>query len=151
MAEDGLVARPRRRRRGLTRHGARAAAPDLVGRNFAAQAPDQLWCGDLTEIDTDEGKLYLASVLDLYSRRRLGFAMSAQHDAELAAASLQMAAAGGGGTVTGVIFHSDRGSEYTAAAYAGACDRLGVTQSMGRVGSSLLCNRPISTILNSNI
>ena len=106
-------------------------------RKFTAVAPNVLWCGDLTEIDTDDGKLYLATVLDLFSRRLLGYAMSEHHDAPLAVASLRMAAATRGGSVDGVIFHSDRGSEYTAEAYAKACRRLGVTQSMGRVGSAL--------------
>lgn len=138
MAQLGLAGRrPRRRPKHLTRQGKRPAAPDLVRRKFTAPAPDVLWCGDLTEIDTDEGKLYLATVLDLYSRRLLGYAMSEHHDAELARASLQMAAAARGGTVDGVIFHSDRGSEYTGRIYTKACRRLGVVQSMGRVGCAL--------------
>ncbi|TMR07820.1 DDE-type integrase/transposase/recombinase, partial [Nonomuraea zeae] len=72
---------------------------------------DVLWCGDVTQIDTDEGKLYLATVEDLFSRRLLGYAMSEHHDAALTCASLQMAVATRGGDVDGVIFHSDRGSE----------------------------------------
>ncbi len=75
----------------------------------------------------------MATVLDLFSRRLLGYAMSAAHDAELTAASLQMAAATRGGHVNGVIFHSDRGSDYTATDYADICARLGVVQSSGRV------------------
>lgn len=137
MAEAGLVARVKRRRRSLTKPGKRPAVPDQVNRQFSAPAPNVLWCGDLTEIITDEGKLYLATVLDLFSRRLLGYAMSAHHDADLAIASLQMASATRGGNVDGVIFHSDRGSEYTAETYAAACLRLGVSQSMGRVGSAL--------------
>ncbi|WP_411153477.1 DDE-type integrase/transposase/recombinase [Streptomyces sp. A30] len=65
----------------------------------------------MTEIVTSEGKLYLATVIDLFSRRLLGYAMGARHDAELVVASLNMAAATRGGDVKGVIFHSDRGSE----------------------------------------
>jgi putative transposase len=149
MAAQGLVARPKRGRRGLTRQGTRPAAPDLVDRKFVAEAPDRLWCGDLTVIDTDEGKLYLASVLDLFSRRLLGYATSAHHDAQLAVASLQMATATRGGTVAGVIFHSDRGSEYTAAAYQHACQALGVAQSMGRVGSAL--DNAAAEALNSTL
>lgn len=137
MAEHGLIARVVRRRRSLTRQGKRAAAPDLVNRVFAAAAPDRVWVGDVTMIRTGQGPLYLATVLDLFSRRLLGYAMSAQHDAQLTVASLQMAAAARGGTVDGAIFHSDRGSEYTAAECAAACDRLGVVQSMGRVASAL--------------
>jgi transposase InsO family protein len=137
MAVLGLAGRKPKRRRDLTRQGKRPAAPDRVGRKFGASAPDVLWCGDMTEIVTDEGKLYLATVLDLFSRRLLGYAMSAHHDAELVVASLNMAAATRGGTVDGVIFHSDRGSEYTSEAYETACGKLGVLQSMGRVGSAL--------------
>ncbi|WP_204053513.1 IS3 family transposase [Microbispora rosea] len=137
MAELGLAGRPPKRRRSLTRQGKRPAAPDLVRRKFTAIAPDLLWCGDVTEIDTGEGKLYLATVEDLFSRRLLGYAMSEHHDAALTVASLQMAVATRGGDVDGVIFHSDRGSEYTAARYQAECARHGVVQSMGRVGCAL--------------
>jgi len=107
MAELGLAGRKPKRRRSLTKPGKRPAAPDRVRRQFTAVAPDVLWCGDLTEIETGEGKLYLATVLDLFSRRMLGYAMSEHHDAAVAVAALQMAAANRGGTVEGVIFHSD--------------------------------------------
>jgi transposase InsO family protein len=89
----------------------------------------------MAEVPTDEGKLYLAHVEDLASRRIPGFALSEHHDADVAVAALQMGAAVRGGDVTGVIFHSDHGSEYTADLFEKACRRLGVTQSMGRVGS----------------
>jgi putative transposase len=72
MAEYGWAGRERPRRRNLTRQGTRRAAPDLLGRQFTAQAPDQAWCGDVTFIRTAEGPMYLASVIDLYSRRCLG-------------------------------------------------------------------------------
>lgn len=137
MAELGLTGRPPKRRRSLTRQGRRPAAPDLVRRNFTAVAPDVLWCGDVTQIDTDEGPIYLATVEDLFSRRMLGHAMSAHHDAALVVASLQMALTTRGGHVDGVIFHTDRGSEYTGAKTADACRRHGITQSMGRVGCAL--------------
>lgn len=137
MRRQGLVARVVRRRRSLTRQGTRPAAADLVQRRFTAAAPDTVWVGDVTMIRTGEGPLYLATVLDLFSRRLLGYATSTHHDAELTTASLQMAATVRGGQVDGVIFHSDRGSEYTAADYAAVCDRLGVVQSMGRVASAL--------------
>ncbi|MGN9913929.1 IS3 family transposase [Phytohabitans sp. LJ34] len=137
MAALGLAGRAPKRRRNLTKQGKRSAAPDRVHRKFGAPAPDVLWCGDMTEIVTDEGKLYLATVIDLFSRRLLGYAMGAHHDADLVVASLNMAAATRGGGVEGVIFHSDRGSEYTSEAYETACGRLGVLQSMGRVGSAL--------------
>jgi len=136
MARQGLMARPKRRFRSLTRPDKAAKPlPDLVRRDFSASRPDEKWCGDLTEIETDEGKLYLASVLDLAARRIPGFALGEHHDAELAAGALKMAAAVRGGNVAGVVFHSDKGSEYTASLFEEVCDRLGVTQSMGRVGS----------------
>lgn len=138
MARQGLVARPRRGWRCLTRPDKAAPLiPDLLRRQFSAPAVNQKWCGDLTEIPTAEGKLYLATVEDLASRRLVGFALGERHDAELATGALKMAAAIRGGDVHGVIFHSDRGSEYTAGYFNLACKTLGVTQSMGRVGSAL--------------
>ncbi len=139
MARQGLAGRwPKRKRRSLTRPDKAAAPiPDLLGRDFNAAAINQRWCGDLTEIPTDEGKLYLATVEDLASRRLPGFAMGEHHDAPLAKAALCMAAAVRGGKVTGVIFHTDKGGEYTGDVFADACEALGVVQSMGRVGSAL--------------
>ena len=138
MRELGLAARPGRRRRSLTRPGkGRWRAPDLVRRDFTAGAVNQKWFGDGTEIQTAEGKLYLASVLDVGSRRILGFALSEHHDAELAYGALAMAAAVRGGQAEGVILHTDQGSEYTAGALRRACARLGIVQSMGRPGSAL--------------
>ncbi len=139
MARQGLVGRsPKRKRRSLTRPDKAAAPiPDLVGRDFTAERINQKWCGDLTEIPTDEGKLYLAIVEDLASRRLPGFAIGEHHDAALAKAALLTAAAVRGGEVTGVIFHSDKGGEYTGDVFAKACRALGVVQSMGRVASAL--------------
>jgi putative transposase len=140
MARQGLVARPtrQRRRRSLTRpDGAATPFPDLVNRQFHAERLNEKGCGDVTEIPTEEGKLYLATVEDLCSRRLPGFAIGEHHDAELAAAAIKMAVAVRGGDVSGVIFHSDHGSEYTAGTYQRLCRRFGITQSMGRVGSAL--------------
>jgi transposase InsO family protein len=138
MAEQGLRARAKRRRRGTTRPGkGRWRAPDLVKRDFTARRVNQRWFGDGTEIDTAEGKLQLASVLDVCSRRIVGFALSEHHDAELAYGSLAMAVAVRGGQVGGVVLHTDQGSEYTAGMFRAACARLGVRQSMGRPGSAL--------------
>jgi transposase InsO family protein len=139
MARQGLQGRtPKRKRRSLTRPD-KAAAPiaDLIGRDFNAEAINHKWCGDLTEIPTDEGKLYLATVEDLASRRLPGFAMGEHHDAALARAALCMAAAVRGGNIPGVIFHTDKGGEYTGDTFAETCEALGVVQSMGRVGSAL--------------
>jgi transposase InsO family protein len=139
MARQGLQGRcPKRKRRSLTRPDKAAApVPDLVERDFRADAVDERWCGDLTEIPTEEGKLYLATVLDLASRRLTGFALSEHHDGALARAALCMAAAVRGGHVEGVVFHSDHGGEYSGDTFVGTCKALGVVQSMGRVGSAL--------------
>jgi transposase InsO family protein len=137
MAEYGWAGRERPRRRSLTRQGKRRAAPDRLGRNFTADHVDQAWCGDVTFIRTAEGPMYLATVIDLYSRRCLGYAMSAHHDQELTIASLRMAAATRGGRRPRTIFHTDRGGEYVGSDHAKACRRLGLVQSMGRVASAL--------------
>ena len=140
MAEQGLRARPPRHRRGLTRPGrGRWKAPDLIGRDFAAGRLNEKWYGDGTEIPTDEGTLCLDSVLDMGSRRIVGFAMSEHHDTDCAYGALAMAVAvrGGAETVTGVILHTDQGSEFTAGRFRAACERIGIRQSMGRPGSAL--------------
>ncbi len=132
------MARPKRRFRCLTRPDKRAVPfADLVGRDFSAPAPNVKWCGDMTEIPTGEGKLYLADVEDLFSRRIVGFAIGERPDAELARAALQTAVVLRGGAVAGVIFHTDRGSTYTAELFTRACDHHEVRQSMGRTGSCL--------------
>ncbi len=137
MRRQGLVGRqPKRRKGGLTRQDhTKAPFSDLVLRDFTAPAPNVRWVGDLTEIPTEEAKLYLATVIDLYSRRLLGYATGLHPDAELAAAAINMAVAARGGDVAGVIFHTDRGSTYTADRFSELCRRLGIVQSMGRVGS----------------
>jgi transposase InsO family protein len=140
MREQQLVARPTKRRKQTTRQGrGRWRAPDLIGRDFPARTVNRKWYGDGTEIVTDEGKLYLDSVLDVGSRRIVGFALGEHHDAALAYDALAMAVAvrGGKQAITGVIFHSDQGSEFTAGSFRAACERIGIAQSMGRVGSAL--------------
>jgi putative transposase len=140
MREQGLRARANKRRKPTTRPGkGRWRAPDLIGRDFPASRLNQRWYGDGTQIATDEGKLHLASVLDMGSRRIVGFAMDEHHDAELAHAALAMAVAvrGGKEAIAEVIMHTDQGSEYTATTFRSACTRMGIKQSMGRVGSAL--------------
>ncbi|MER5841611.1 IS3 family transposase [Streptomyces prasinus] len=147
MAELGLVARKVRRRSGLPRPGKRPASPDFVHRDFTAEEPGLVWCGDMTEIVTGEGELYPATVIDLFSRRLLGYAMGARHDADLVVAALHMAAATRSGDVRGVILHSDRGSEYTSRRFRRACRRLGIFRSMGRVDSCF--DNAVSEAFNS--
>jgi transposase InsO family protein len=144
MRRHGLVARRIRRRNGLTRQDkTKAPFPDLLKRDFTADRRNARWVGDITEIPTASGKLYLATVIDLYSRRLLGAATSLHPDAELACAAINMAVATRGGRDAiwreeesdRVIFHTDRGSTYTADAFTRLCRQLGIRQSMGRVGS----------------
>jgi putative transposase len=107
MRRQGLVARPKRRRRGLTKADRRARKPaDQLQRDFAPPGRiNQRWVSDLTETPTDEGVLYLASILDLASRRVIGYALGEHHDADLAAAAVQVAIATRGGQVAGVVLH----------------------------------------------
>jgi putative transposase len=139
MRRQGLFGRKPKRRKGLTKQDQAAPKfPDLLKRDFAATAPNVKWCGDMTEIPTAEGKLYLAMVIDLYSRRLLACPMSEHPDRWLAMDAIKIAAAvrGGRDKIEGVIFHTDRGSTYTASDFAFLCkEKLGIRQSMGRVGS----------------
>jgi transposase InsO family protein len=109
--------------------------PDLVERRFAPGQPDVAWAGDITYIPTGEGWLYLASALDLGSRRLLGWAMDDTMPTALVAAALTMAVALRGGDVRGVTFHSDRGAQYLSDRYRQLCDTHGIRQSAGRVAT----------------
>jgi putative transposase len=139
MADHGIVGHRPRRRRGLTKPDTSVPpAPDLLGRLFDPDRPDVAWCGDITYIPTDEGWLYLASVLDLASRHLLGWSMGAHHDAGLVTCALDAAVATRGQQrMPGTIFHTDRGSEYTSTACIDTCERLGLRRSTGRTGSCL--------------
>lgn len=100
----------------------------------------------MTEIPTDEGKLFLATVIDLRGRRLLAAPMSKHPDTALAAEAIKMAAAVGAGrpVIDNVIFRTDRGSTYTANDFTNLCRKLGIRQSMGRVGSTTPLARPSS-------
>ena len=142
MRRQGLVARRIKRRNGLTVQDKTAPKfPDLLQRDFTAAAPNTRWVGDMTEIPTGPDgrgtKLYLATVIDLYSRRLLGAATGLHPDADLACQAIKMAVAARGGAeqIRGVIFHTDRGRTYTGNDFTKLCRRLKITQSMGRVGS----------------
>jgi transposase InsO family protein len=108
--------------------------PDLVGRRFAPAKPDVAWVGDITYIRTGEGWLYLASVIDLGSRRLLGYSMADHMRTDLVADALNMAAATRGGRTAGIIFHGDRGSQYLSGEYRQLVAELGMVQSVGRTG-----------------
>lgn len=136
MQAQGLWAKKRPVRRSLTRPDPEAFKfPNLLQRNFRPAAANVSWCGDLTEIVTWEGKLYLATVIDLWSRRLLGFAIAEHCKASLVCDALKMAIAVRGGQVAGVVMHTDRGSQYTSGAFSALCAKHGITQSMSRAGS----------------
>jgi len=128
MRELGLAARRKKKRKATTRPGkGRWRAPDLVKRDFPAGKINQKWYGDGTDVPTDEGVLYLDSVLDMGSRRIVGFALGEHHDTQLAYGALVMAVAVRGGQVPGVIFHTDYAEDgvkpenLTMACSGGAC------------------------------
>ena len=113
-----------------------ATVPDLLKRNFTAPAPNRRYVGDITYLPLADGSnLYLATVIDCYSRRLVGWAMADHMRTELVEDALKAAAAVRG-NLAGAIFHSDHGSVYTSKDYAALCSTLGVVQSMGAVGSS---------------
>lgn len=107
-------------------------APDLVDRNFTASAPDQLWVSDITYVPTWSGFLFLAVVLDVYSRRVVGWAMANHLRTELVLDALNMALYRR--RPTNVIHHSDQGCQYTSIAFGKRCAEAGVRPSMGSVG-----------------
>jgi transposase InsO family protein len=135
MRELGLVAcQPRRSRKGTTRQAAKQAQiPDLVNRDFSAHAPGVKLVGDITYIHTWEGWLYLALVIDCFSRKIVGWAMGDNYRTPLIQDAIGMAAR----NLTlpeGPIFHSDRGSNYTSEEFAATLTELGIRQSVGRTG-----------------
>ena len=131
----GLVARRIRRFRTMIEHHQFAPpAPNHVQRVFTAPAPNRLWAGDLTAIATRAGWLYLAVLLDLYSRRVIGWAMSATPDKQVAVAALQMALARRQ-PAPGVIHHTDQGALYTSGAYQQVLAQQGLVASMSRKGN----------------
>ena len=110
--------------------------PDLLERDFTATAPNTKYVGDITYLPCGAGQfLYLATVIDCYSRRLVGWSIAEHMRTDLVADALR-AAAGERGSLAGAIFHSDHGGQYVAKDYAKLCTRLGVTRSMGAVGTS---------------
>jgi putative transposase len=107
-------------------------APDLVQRKFTATAPDQLWVADMTYVPTWTGFLFLAVVLDVFSRRIVGWATASCMRKELVIAALDMAIFQR--NARNVIHHSDQGTQYTSAAFTDRCKAVGIKPSMGRVG-----------------
>lgn len=137
MREHGIAGYQRRRRvRTTIPEPSGQKVPDLLGRDFTADAPNRKYVGDITYLPlADDANLYLATVIDCHSRRLAGWAVGDHMRTSLVTDALNAAAATRG-SLTGAIFHSDHGSVYTSKDYAKLCAELGVTQSMGAVGSS---------------
>jgi putative transposase len=138
MRKNGLrgCMRGRRRKHTTRQNPLAVAAPDLVERNFVAMAPNKLWTADITHLPTDEGFLYLAFILDVYSRKVIGWSMASHLRSELVAAALEMAI-GRRNPSAGLIHHSDRGVQYTALSFGRKLEEAGIVPSMSRVGSAL--------------
>ena len=137
MRAAGLQGCHRRRQRGLTRRDPQAApAPDLVERNFTPPGPDRLWVADITQQRTDEGWLYLAVVLDCFSRRIVGWAMAEHLRTELVLDALDMAIAQRQ-PGAGLVHHSDHGCQYTSLSFGRRLHAAGLVASMGTVGDAL--------------
>ena len=136
MRVAGLVGASRRRTGVTTTRRDKDArlAPDLVDRNFVASQPNQLWVADITFVPTASGFLYLAVVLDAWSRKIVGWSMANHLRAELVIDALEMAI--GQRQPGGVIHHSDQGSQYTSLAFGKHCQEAGVRPSMGSVGDA---------------
>ncbi len=111
-------------------------APDLVMRAFTADTLNTKWCGDITYIPVGTKWLYLATVIDICSRRVLGWSIADHMRTSLVTDAIEMAVAARGGRVRGVVFHTERGAQYSAAAFAEVCRRHDIRRRMGRVGSS---------------
>ena len=125
-----------RRRRVTTtsRSPAETAAPDLVRRNFTADRPDQMWVADITYIPTQAGFLYLAAIIDVRSRRPVGWSMRDDLTTPLVTDALDMALAQR--KPDHLIHHSDKGSPHTSTAFRNRCRRAGIQMSMGRRGDA---------------
>ncbi|MFJ2150976.1 IS3 family transposase [Streptomyces microflavus] len=128
--------RLRRRVRTTVPDPAAGTVPDLFGRDFTATEPGRKLMGDITYLPLQGGKfLYLATVLDCFSRKIVGWSIADHMRTDLVSDALRMAA-GTRGSLDGAVFHSDHGAQYGSRAYAGLCDQLKVTRSMGVVGTS---------------
>jgi len=134
MGEMGLQGLPRKRfRRTTDSSHARPVAPNVLDRNFEAERPNQFWVTDITFIWTREGWLYLAAIIELFSRRVVGWAMQPHMRTELALEALHMAL-GRCLPDVGLVHHSDRGVQYAATTYQAALDDNNIVCSMSRKG-----------------
>jgi len=134
MRECGLVGVTRRKWFHTTQRAAGARpAPDLVKRNFTATAPNQLWVADITYIPTTAGTVYLAVVLDVWSRKIVGWAMNSNMETKIVVDALEMALEQRD-PGNDLIHHSDQGSQYTSVEFGKRCRQAGIRPSMGSIG-----------------
>ncbi|PKN47085.1 MAG: hypothetical protein CVU59_04065 [Deltaproteobacteria bacterium HGW-Deltaproteobacteria-17] len=135
MREAGLSGVPRKRWKATTdsKHG-EEISPNLLDRNFTSDAPNHAWVGDITYIRTTAGWQYLATVIDLYSRMIVGWALAGHMRSELVEDALKMAC-GRRGVKPGLIFHSDRGSQYASKEFRKVLAKHGIVLSMSRKGN----------------
>jgi putative transposase len=136
MRAGGLKGCMRGTRRATTRRGNRPAAEDLLERDFVATQVDKVWVADITYIATAEGLLYLAFILDVYSRRVVGWAMEGHLRTELVVDALRMAV-WRRKPAPGLVHHSDRGVQYTSLSFSERLKEVGIVPSMGRTGTAL--------------
>ncbi|WP_108934770.1 IS3 family transposase [Streptomyces ardesiacus] len=137
MRVNHIVGRHLRRKKRTTIADRTAPpAPDLVMRDFTATALNSRWCGDITYVAVGSSWMFLATVIDICSRRVIGWSIADHMRTQLVTDALEMAVAARGGRVDGVAFHTDRGAQYVSRAFVEVCRRHGIRRSMGRVGSS---------------
>lgn len=148
MRRAGIQGVTRRKRKATTQRSPDAEpASDLVNREFTQTEPNRLWVADITYIPTGEGVLYLAVVVDAFSRRVVGWAMGARMKTQLVLDALNMAIRQR--RPKGVIHHSDHGSQYTSVAFGRRCRKAGIRPSMGTVGDcfdNALCESFFATL-----
>jgi transposase InsO family protein len=138
MRQAGIVGMHLRKGRRTTIPDQKAApVPDLLKRDFSPGAVNERWCGDITYLPVGDSWLYLATVIDIGSRRLIGWSIAGHLRTELISDALTAAVRARGGHATGVIFHADRGCQYTSAEFAALCAANGIRRSSERTGTCL--------------
>jgi putative transposase len=148
MRAAGIRGVSRRKFQTTTRRPEDRPAPDLVQRDFTARGPNQLWVADITYVATTAGFLFLAVVVDVWSRRVVGWAMESHLRTELVLGALEMAISRRR-PGRGLVHHSDQGTQYTSLAFGNRCVRAGISRSMGSVGDAYdnaLCESFFATL-----
>jgi transposase InsO family protein len=136
MRQQGICVHPKRRfKRTTDSNHPFPIAKNMLNRSFSTAEPDKAWVADITYIPTHQGWLYLAVVIDLFSRRVVGWSMAEQMQTELVLSALEAALGHRSAAASGLLFHSDRGSQYASGAYRAALKGAGISCSMSRRGN----------------